>query len=147
MSWRSEPGQGKHSMRGWRRLGVVLSVFWCVGFSWLLWKLERDEAHRQWRASGWEVCTLDAADKRKRLQNEEHAPLDRLELIARIDGEERECHAKAGARYDSALKRTAMPVWSYVVANAISLAVLWLLAWAVVCVGRWVAAGFRQGAG
>jgi hypothetical protein len=35
-------------------------------------------------------------------------------------------------------------VWVLVLIDAASIVLFWLLAWIVVSVGRWVAAGFRQ---
>jgi hypothetical protein len=124
-------------MRGWRRIGIVLSVFWCIGFSWWLLEVERENDRRLWIASGWNVCDADAKDKREQLSWNE-----RERIIARVDREERECKEKAAARFHSMVE--IKPWWGFAVANAISLALLWLLAWIVVCVGRWVAAGFRQ---
>jgi hypothetical protein len=34
-------------------------------------------------------------------------------------------------------------IWVLLAFEAASLALFWLLAWIVVCVGRWIAAGFR----
>jgi hypothetical protein len=76
-------------MRGWRRLGIVLSVFWFVGFGFWLRQADFDSARK----------------------------------------------GAVGA---------VTPVWAIVIIDAFVLAVLWLLAWMVVAVGRWVAAGFQQ---
>jgi hypothetical protein len=58
----------------------------------------------------------------------------------KINSWERECQNKAYAEFS----RRAPPMWGILIADALSLAGLWLLAWMIVAVGRWVAAGFRQ---
>jgi hypothetical protein len=116
-------------MRGWRRIGIVLSVFWFIGFGW--W-LRQDTYDSAWKISGYDRCGAIADMKR--------APLWNNDDLARVNREEHECEEKAKARF----LRDVTPLWGVIVADALSLGALWLLAWIVVAVGRWVAAGFRQ---
>jgi hypothetical protein len=124
------------AMSGWYRLGVVLSVLWCFVFSWWLWELERKEDRRLWVASGWEVCIAVADDERKGLRWDDDRNRNRVER------EERECREKAVARFRSMV--VIKPWWGFLVVSAFSLGLLWLLAWAVIRIGRWIGAGFRQ---
>jgi hypothetical protein len=101
-------------MKGWRRLGVVLSVLWFVGFGVWLRQADFDYAAR---VAGYEVCRLyDATEQYN------------------------DCLDRASARFLS----TATPWWAIIVIDALSVGALWLLAWIVFVVGRWVIAGFRQ---
>jgi hypothetical protein len=62
------------------------------------------------------------------------------ENLEKINRWQRQCEDIASADYF----RKATPMWSILAADALSLALLWLLAWMIIAVGRWVAATFRQ---
>jgi hypothetical protein len=47
---------GSANMRGWRRVGIVLSVFWFVGFGWWLRQAELDDARY---FAGYSICDAD----------------------------------------------------------------------------------------
>src|SRR5262249_12282340 len=101
-------------MRGWRRLGIVLSVFWFVGFGWWLRQADFDSARN---VAGYEQCAIiynmqrDAPDFR-----------DRMDQVIR---EYYDCEHRAGERFVSA----ATPWWGIIVMDALSIGALWLLAW------------------
>jgi broad specificity phosphatase PhoE len=105
-------------MRGWRRIGVVLSVFWFVGFG--LW-LRHADVDRAWKIAGYDIClSPDIYDDAERYYV---------------------CSDRAHRTFEDLV--ASSPWWMDVVAAALSVGALWFLAWIAVVVGRWVAVGFR----
>jgi hypothetical protein len=107
----------------------VLSVFWFVGFGWWLREADYDSARK---VAGYEMCSTIYDMKRDAPGFSDHS-----EQVIR---EFHDCLKRAGAEF----MRAASPWWAIMVADALSIGALWLLAWIVVAVGRWVAAGYRQ---
>jgi hypothetical protein len=141
---------GRLAMRGWRRLGVVLSVLWFFGFGWWLRGYDIDE---KWQMSGHQQCyrlyvirqeglaTLQQSTHNlytgDRLAQYEKEDSDKL---AQYERDLKQCQEKAAQKF----METVSPWWGIILVSAFVLGLLWLLAWVVVAVGRWVAAGFRQ---
>ena len=124
-------------MLGWRRLGVVLSVFWFVGFGFWLGQEDHDSA---WTASGYRTCSVVAGARREIWIDFDRTDPQVNENLEKIDRWQRQCEDIASAEY----LRKATPMWGILAADALSLALLWLAAWAIVAVWCWVAAAFRQ---
>jgi hypothetical protein len=124
-------------MRGWRRLGVALSVFWFVGFWVWLRQADHDSA---WTVSGYGTCSVIAEARREVWIDFDRTDPQVNENLEKINRWQRQCEDIASADYF----RKATPMWSILAADALSLALLWLLAWMIIAVGRWVAATFRQ---
>jgi hypothetical protein len=116
-------------MRGWRRIGVVLSVLWFAGFGW--W-LRQDDYDRARTIAGYDLCSAIYDTKRDAPDFSEH--------MQQVIREFYDCENQAGARFVSA----ATPWWAIIVADAFSVGALWSVAWIAVAVGRWVTAGFRH---
>jgi hypothetical protein len=116
-------------MKGWRRIGVVLSVLWFVGFGWWLRVADFDYAKK---VAGYEQCSLayDLERNAPDFGNHIHETIEKFN----------DCNKQAGALFRS----IATPWWAIIVMDAFSVGALWALAWIVFVVGRWVAAGFRQ---
>jgi hypothetical protein len=124
-------------MHGWRRLGIVLSVLWFVGFWLWLRQADHDSA---WTASGYRTCSVSAGARREVWIDFDPTDPQVIETLEKINRWQRQCEDIASADYF----RKATPMWSILAADALSLALLWLLAWMITAVGRWVAATFRQ---
>jgi hypothetical protein len=117
-------------MRGWVRIGIVLSVLWFFGFGWWLRQADFDNARM---TAGYDTCSI-IYNMHRDAPVHSNPPLDRV--VKEFDN----CLERVGARF----MRVASPMWGIIVVDALSLALLWLVAWMVVAVGRWVKAGFRQ---
>jgi hypothetical protein len=91
-------------MRGWRWLGVVLSVFWFVGFGLWLRQADYDSALK---VAGFENCSIvyDMQVKRYAPESSDHRQVVR---------EFSECLNRAGARF------VAPPWWKIIVTDALS---------------------------
>jgi hypothetical protein len=120
-------------MRGWRRLGVVLSVLWFIGFGWWLRQADYDNAMK---FAGYDMCSYAYERKRAR----EFSDLEQaLREDAQVNREFHDCLHRAGEDF----VRLITPWWVIIVMDVLSIALMWLLAWIIVRVGRWVAVGFR----
>jgi hypothetical protein len=120
-------------MRGWRRLGVVLSVVWFFGFGYWLRQADFDYARK---VAGYEQCSAaydmerDAPYFGDRIDDHVHQVIERYN----------DCNKRAGAFFVN----MATPWWGILVMDALSVGALWALAWIVFAVGHWVTAGFRR---
>jgi len=103
------------SVKGWRRLGVVLSVVWFLGAFLYLWIDQRDSTTK----SAWmlyDYCTRDNVEK----------------------GTKRDCIAERDKQWSvmpQALETAGLA--------AAPIPIVWLLATIIYFVGRWVRAGFK----
>jgi hypothetical protein len=125
---------GSANMRGWRRLGIVLSVFWFAGFGWFLLNERLDDFNHDWKMNTY-IC--DSTYERKRYAPEFQYLSE--EAANQVAKDFHNCLEREGAKTNF---RT--PLWGIVVIDALSIGAVWLLAWIVLAVGRWIAAGFRQ---
>jgi hypothetical protein len=123
-------------MKGWRRLGIVLSVLWFVGFGGWLWFSEVDR-HSKSHMDQLTNCFQIESLKRGAIRWDDP---QRDEKIAEIATEHRACMDEAGEFF----MRPRPYAWVLILIDAGVLAVFWLVAWLTVVVGRWVAAGFRK---
>jgi hypothetical protein len=137
-------------MRGWRRLGIVFSVIWFVGFGFWVRQYDSDE---KWQMSGHQHCYRLYEIRRQGLSTLQQATRnlytgDRLaqyekedsDKLAQYETDLKQCQEKAVQKFIE----TVSPWWGVVFVDAVVLGLLWLVAWMIVAVGRWVAAGFRQ---
>jgi hypothetical protein len=131
------------TMKGWRRIGVVLSVIWFPVFGGWLWFSSVENYWQQYRQNlsfAFRPCYDVSRNKREALRVGD-PQLD--QKSAKITSDEKTCLDETARQVN---ERTPPPpqVWLIAAIDAGVLAVLWLLAWMIVSVGRWIAAGFRQ---
>jgi len=133
------------AIKGWGRIGIVLSVIWFLGFGVFLF------AHP----------TLEAELHGRRLQNcyliyggsieEEDArkyASDADDMIRHwmpdIEARRKECETKASLWYDNNKQSNYARLAEIVALNLLSIALAWLVAWGCIAVGRWVHRGFAN---
>jgi hypothetical protein len=129
-------------MKGWRRIGAVLSVLWFVGFGGWIWhtSVNNNVEFYEWQLRN---CNTLSGMRREPIQWDDP---QRDQKYARIEEQDKACTDKASAFFGQQMDtlKSHSHIWVLVAVDAGLLALFWLLAWIVVCVGRWVAAGFRQ---
>jgi hypothetical protein len=117
-------------MRGWRRLGIVLSVIWFVGFFGWMWSHAADEATLVYRMSS-STCY-------HRYGSSTSQELD----MAKYDVCAAEASAKLRTDYNAVRNFSSAGI---VIAVDLALILLgWLIVWGIVAVVRWVARGFAS---
>jgi hypothetical protein len=130
------------AMRGWRRIGIILSVIWFLGFSVYLWNAAVAEADRL-RSLRADYC-FSARERSS----------DRLQHISDPDRRKKE-EVAIVSTYDKCID-DVMEQWSRnhpaynlslsaAVILGINLATIglgWLIVWGCVALGRWVHRGF-----
>jgi hypothetical protein len=126
-------------MGGWRRIGVVLSVLWFVGFGGWLWV---DGVGRNSEFHVWQLghCSRMSDMRREPIRLDDP---QRAQKYAKIEEQEKACRDKASALFRQEMDTLKSHIWVLVAIDAASLAFFWLLAWIVVGVSRWIARGFR----
>jgi hypothetical protein len=128
-------------MSGWRRLGVVLSVLWFVGFGGWLWTSSM-RGYQDFYDFELRNCFAMTNMKRDALRADE-PQYD--QKSAKIMSEDKACTDSADESYSRELdKLYSQEIWVLLAIDVALLALFWLLAWIVVAVGHWVLAGFRQ---
>ena len=126
--------------RGWRRVGIVLSVIWFFGFGLYLWgsdspadkMLRRDLLNCNFLEEGQMDALQYISDPDKR---------DRRRQF--ILHEERACDDKVEREYLARAPSPSMQVTEVVVANLASIALGWLIVCGCVAVVRRIRRGFQ----
>jgi hypothetical protein len=109
------------AMRGWRRIGIILSVIWFLGFAIFLLLQPSDSA----RAYANVYCAIKQPG------------------VTRED-----CFGLAIFDYESRHPRERDPVMTLIgisVVDLLTVALGWLIAWGCIALGRWVHRGFAEG--
>jgi hypothetical protein len=123
----------------WRRLGVVLSVLWFVGFGDWMWI---DQNNRIEDFYGWQLRTCDVI----RSMRQESIPLTfDTPYFAAMDKLSREndaCWQRAETFFYSQSDKLHSKDWKiFLLIDIASVALAWLLASVIILVGRWVLVG------
>ena len=118
----------RHRTGKLRRFGVVLSVLWFVGFFVVLWH-DRVGAYREWLKMDWETCMAYAYGRwgSDALETSAYA----FDVCAKKQVPEPPLGYQHPASSDVLWKILLL-------VDLASIALAWLLAWIIVCVGRWV---------
>lgn len=112
-----KPTKAGHG-RGWRRIGVILSVLWFVGFGFFVWSYEVRQ-NATWYSSTLSLCYAMSNDT------------DRKTCLADVS-------KVFSDQFDQNVR--ALPL--LIGADLAVIAVGWLLVWCVVLLARWVLKGF-----
>lgn len=115
--------------RGWRRIGIVLSVLWFVGFP--LYQLFSDHSrnlglYEAQTAACRHALMEDRLSGEEQLSSRYRKCLDDANLLLRMA--------------DDGLLTTGLPLFAFFGSVMIFLA--WLIVWGLVAVVRWVNRGF-----
>jgi hypothetical protein len=126
-------------MRGLRRLGIVLSALWFVGFGVWLW-LTTTGAYMDVHQGQLQDCYNLYRKEREQLWGYD-PEFD--QKAAKINSEYKACQEEATAHFDREVgKLFYSQGWFILAVDAGVLALVWLVAWISVSVWRWVAAGW-----
>jgi hypothetical protein len=130
------------AMKGWRRIGIILSVIWFLGFGVFLWRLLVDELVATYSYS-LQNCRLLEDSANNGLQ---YFPYEKREKRqAEISALDSKCRSDAKLEFDRTLKQRGGDGWLAaftVIYDLISIALGWLIVWGCVALGRWVHRGF-----
>jgi hypothetical protein len=127
--------------RGWRRVGIVLSVIWFLGFGIYLWGADEQSKVQQLK------LVMDDCDMTFRIAeqglDEEHGlkPQEYMAKWRPINEKRTKCYADAMLETESRSPRSTR----FAVVLAIDLVMIvigWLIVWGCVAVGRWIHRGF-----
>jgi hypothetical protein len=128
-------------MRGWRRLGVVLSVLWFVGFGCWAW-YSTVSSYGELLGRNLDHCLAMSSSSMDRLNWDDP---QRDQKFKEINKEEEACMNRAKALFFSQRDSLKSDFWVLVlIVDVGSIALVWFLAWIIIRVSRWVTAGFRQ---
>jgi hypothetical protein len=130
------------NIRVWRRLGVVLSVLWFIGFGGWMWS---DQATHigDFYGSQLEMCYAAERTRVDAIQ----PTFDTL-YFEKMDKSSREtdaCFERAKTVFYSESDRLHSEDWKiFLLIDIVSVAAAWLLVCAIVLVGRWIIAPARR---
>jgi hypothetical protein len=122
-------------LRGWRRIGVVLSVIWFLGFGFFLWSsvlLEKswDSCDQTFRMA-WHTLDEEIAPTAQEYMPKWNALFQR----------KNKCYADATWLSEISRSRSTELAW-VIVANLITIGLGWLIVWGCVAVVSWMRRGF-----
>jgi hypothetical protein len=117
-------------MNGWKRIGIVLSVIWSVGFTPWAWVTALENASAI-SLSSFESC-FDRYDASNALERNK----------AKFEA----CMKPVNARFeaDNLRLRSWAGVMPFVGIDLAIILVGWLIVWGISAVVRWIAAGFAK---
>lgn len=122
------------AMKGWRRIGIVLSVIWFFGFGLFLWH-ELVESEVAPYVVALKACSQieysgDTDDPDVRMKRFDRA--EKCRSNAKLEWEERERERWS----------TSLALAMVIGVDLVTIALGWLIAWGLLSVGRWVHRGF-----
>ena len=113
------PTKANHG-RGWRRIGIILSVLWFIGFGLFVWSYEVRQ-NTTWYSSSLSLCFA--------MSNE----TDR-----------RTCQADISKVFADQFDQNVKAIPLLVGVDVATIAVGWLLVWSIILLVRWVSRGFAS---
>jgi preprotein translocase subunit Sss1 len=108
------------NIRVWRRLGIVLSVLWFVGFADWVWV---DTNHHNYDFLGVQLAACQAT-----------LPSS---IFESVDA----CKKEATEVFYILQKNARADFWMVILLDLASIALVWLIGYVIVLTGRWVKAG------
>ena len=126
--------------RGWRRIGIVLSVIWFFGFGWFVWGRLLDDAVRPYAA------TLAHCGRLLDMANDglEGVPFGATRDKRQADSfaTYQKCRADAQVQWSSSHPSDKAILSVVLGVDLASLAFGWLIGWGIALVLRWIVRGF-----
>jgi hypothetical protein len=101
------------SMRGWVRIGIVVSVIIAFG----LW-LRKEDVNGKWISAGYELCDMVFDIKQQGITEEDK--------LARLRSKMTACQQRVTSMVS--------PWWSYILFDVVVVGFLWLVAWMLIAV-------------
>jgi hypothetical protein len=126
-------------MSGWRRIGIVLSVFWFLGFGIFLWHQLVEDAVRPYTAA-LQRCSLIEDNEMNGLQYITDPDKRDKRLYAILDNEHR-CKEDAALQWKSTQPSDGLLAVVMLATNLVTIALGWLIVWGCVAVVRWIRRG------
>lgn len=135
-------GKMANRARGWRRIGIVLSVIWFVGFGSYLWS---GDVSRIGEFYSWQLKNCYA---RETIRNEalQYAKdeRDREKWSAETEAKAKECRAKASAFHSYQWEQARGGLWILFAVDLATILLGSLVVWLIVLVARWINRGFAS---
>src|SRR5665213_495776 len=128
-------------MKGWRRIGIVISVLWFLGFGFFLWNMHIHDLTDPYD-SELHLCGSLLDIDNDGLQYVKPGSRDARQAVNWTKYED--CKKRAEVNFHKLADEQGTYAIPIVLAiNAVSIALGWLLVWFIVVVVRWVRRGFR----
>ena len=134
----------RNYVKGWKRVGAVLSGAWFLAFAGYLWNSEMENISK---FHGWqlEMCYAGLKISNTTLQYAQ-SPEEENRKSTTNWAEFRKCQEEAGKFYhrEFETRRSPQVLGLLFGMDGATVALGWMLAWMGVCVGRWVQRGFAS---
>jgi hypothetical protein len=126
--------------RGWRRIGIVISLVWFLGFGVWLWTATAEEQARPYK-EGLKHCgrMLDIAN-----DGLQYLPVGPARDKQQSDNfaDYLKCREDESVRWTSNRSEMKTQIAVVLGADIASIALAWLVVWLITVLVRWVARGF-----
>ena len=123
-------------MGGWKRIGIVLSIIWFLGFGVYLFAQPSFEAElHKWSLHACTTIYQSAEEDSRKFGTIERR-------MPEIEAARKECIEKATLTYERIRPSDYARLTEIIVVNLVSIALAWLVVGGCVSVVRWIRRGF-----
>jgi hypothetical protein len=132
---------GAMTMKGWRRIGIIVSVIWFLGFGVFLWNQYVEDAVAAY-AQDLKICSAIEQYSDDFWQANARNSEELSEKLQANQDQYEKCRSKAKLQWESERPSDSMAIAAVLVIDLVTIALGWLIVWGCVAFGRWVQRGF-----
>jgi len=129
------------AMRGWRRIGIIVSVIWFFGFGVFLWNKFVEDAVAPY-AQDLQICSAIEQYSDDFWQANARNSEELSEKLQASQDQYEKCASKAKLQWESERPSDSVLAVAVLVIDLVTIALGWLSVWGCIAVGRWVHRGF-----
>jgi hypothetical protein len=130
-----------NAMKGWRRIGIIVSVIWFLGFGVLLWNQFVEDTVAPY-ALDLKICSAIEQHRDEFWQAKARNSEELSEKLQANQDEYEKCASKAKLQWESERPSDSVLAIAVLVIDSVTIALGWLIVWGSVALGRWVYRGF-----
>ena len=128
-------------MKGWRRIGIIVSVIWFLGFGVLLWNQFVEDTVAPY-ALDLKICSAIEQHRDEFWQAKARNSEELSEKLQANQDEYEKCASKAKLQWESERPSDSVLAIAVLMIDLVTIALGWLIVWGSVALGRWVYRGF-----
>jgi hypothetical protein len=130
-----------NAMKGWRRIGIIVSVIWFLGFGVLLWNQFVEDTVAPY-ALDLKICSAIEQHRDEFWQAKARNSEELSEKLQANQDEYEKCASKAKLQWESERPSDSVLAIAVLMIDLVTIALGWLIVWGSVALGRWVYRGF-----
>jgi hypothetical protein len=124
-----------NAMKGWRRIGIIVSVIWFLGFGVLLWNQFVEDTVAPY-ALDLKICSAIEQHRDEFWQAKARNSEELSEKLQANQDEYEKCASKAKLQWESERPSDSVLAIAVLVIDSVTIALGWLIVWGSVALGR-----------